>query len=294
MSKTAIPNAKRSNLFMVEPEELTMVWDETDARYNKFNLVEIMGEKDSLDPDHLLYDSKINIAVTELQVNNVNALGVELNVVCRKNGDKIEVIDGRQRVKWARYANLKRKKNGEPPLRVPVRLKRGNEKGFLATLISTNEMRCADDMLNLATKANRLVESGYEIEEIAGWFNCTKQTIKNRLALLELSDKVQKACKDQQITVTEALKFRKEDHAKQDEFLKTHIAAEGRRKARADKSIGEGHGAKPKKNKRPKAPKKVEIRTLIEALPQSKTRAALEWAIGDLSTRKAKELIKEL
>lgn len=290
MSKTAIPGAKRTNLFLVEPEKLTLVWDETDPRHAKFNFDEIMEEHDCLDPTHLLYDAKIYLPVTDIQIKNVTALGVLQSVSCRKNGEAVEVVAGRQRVKWARYANILLRKAGEPEIRIPVKMQRGSEGKMLATLISENEMRCADDMLNLARKASDLVDRGYEVDEIANWFNCGAQTIRNRLSLLDLAPKVQKAIKQQQITVTEALKLKKEPHEKQEELLKVHVTATGRREKRAAKSVGEDK----KKPRRIKAPSKAVIRALIEQLPQSKTRSALEWAVGDLSHRKAKEVIKEL
>lgn len=278
----------------IEPELLTLVWDEADARFEKHNFMEIIEEHDCLDPEHVLYDAKINLPVTELQINNVVALGVKQTISVRKNGDKIEVIDGRQRVKWARYANKQLAEMGQPLIKIPIKMERGTEIQALATMVSTNEVRTADDIINLAHKANELINRGCEIDEIATWFNCTGQTVKNRLAVLELSDNVQKACRDGLITVTESLKMRKEPHEKQNELLKAHITAEGRRKARREKSVGEDGKPKKKKTTRSKAPSKAKIRELIEAMPQSKTRAALEWAIGDLSTRKAKEFVKEL
>ncbi len=54
------------------------------------------------------------------QVNNVMRLGILENIVVRRNGELIEVVAGRQRVKWARVANMRLAKKGEPRFEFPA------------------------------------------------------------------------------------------------------------------------------------------------------------------------------
>ena len=293
MGKAAIPGAKRTNLHMVKPEDLSLVWDDSDSRFADSKLFnEILSEADSLDGEnHPLWDEKIFIPIRDAHVKSVMRKGVIIPIVVRRNGETIEVVDGRQRVKWARAANIQLEAEGEPPIRVGCTIKRGDEADALVTMIATNEIRTADEIINKAKKAVRLMERGYDEEEAAEVFDVTVTTIKNWQKLLELSPRVQKACRVGQVTVTEAIKWHKSDHDEQNELLKVHVVSE---KKRTSDPYKNKNGKTRKKASRIRAPSRTEVRALIEALPESKTKAALQWAVGDISTRKAKESVKEL
>ena len=54
-----------------------------------------------IDPKHPLYDERARAPIDEVMVASIMHYGVGEPVVCRRNGNLIEVIDGRQRVKNA-------------------------------------------------------------------------------------------------------------------------------------------------------------------------------------------------
>lgn len=292
MAKTAIPDAKRSTLFLVDPWKICLVWDDTDSRYSKECEKLTSPDIDSLAAEeHPLYDDRVLIPRDDRKVATTMKHGITIPIVVRKNGDLVEAVDGRQRVLDARAANLALKKQKEPELRVPCVLKRGDDKSVMATMVMANELRTPDEVFNKAKKANRLIDRGMDLDEVAAVFQVTTTAVRTWLKLLEMDDAVQKACRNGQVTITEAVKWSKEERPKQKELLKAHIAAT---KARA-KDPYKKKGKKGKKQTtRGKSPGKVKIRALIEALPEGKTKAALAWSVGDRSLRKAKELVKEL
>jgi hypothetical protein len=101
--KTAI-DAKRGNLFLVPPEDITIIGLDTEDG-----------------PEHPLFDERVLLPVDEALARNIAIHGVIEPVVIRKNGDDvIEVIDGRQRVRSARLANERLEAEGKEPVLVPV------------------------------------------------------------------------------------------------------------------------------------------------------------------------------
>lgn len=293
--KQAIPDAKRGNLFMVDPWKICLVWDDSDPRFTKECEKLLSADIDSVDGDkHPLFDDRVFIPRSDSKVAATIKNGVSIPVIVRKNGDAVEAVDGRQRVLDARAANLALEKQGEPTLRVPCVVKRGDDTGAMATMVMANEFRTNDEVFNKAKKANRLQERGMDLDEIADCFQVTTTAVRNWLKLLEMDDSVQKACRTGIVTVTEAIKWSKEDREKQKELLKAHKAATAARAKDPYKSKKGKKGAGRGSTTKGKSPGKAKIRALIEALPESKTKAALQWAVGDLSLRKAKESVKEL
>jgi ParB family chromosome partitioning protein len=294
MTKSAIPGAKRTNLFLVDPNQLTLVWDDADPRFENVEEHLWVADIDSLEGEkHSLFDDRVFLPLAESHVKAAMKNGILQNVIVRKNGELFEVVDGRRRTLNAREANKRLGEAGEPLIRLRVTIQRGDEKGAMTTMITANELRTPDEVFNKAKKANRLMERGADKEEIAEAFDVTVTTINNWLKLLEMDDKVQKACRSGQVNISEAIKWSKDDHEQQKKNLTAHVEATKKRAADPYKGKPNKNGAAPKPT-RAKAPGKAKIRALIEAMPTSKTKDALMWAVGDLSTRKAKETVKEL
>ena len=295
MAKQAIEGAKRTNLFLVDPMQLCVVWDDSDPRFASAQDRLVSPDIDSLEGEkHPLFDDRVFMPLQEGHINLAMKHGIPQNVIVRKNGESLEVVDGRRRTLIAREANLRLVASGEEPIRLSVTIKRGDEISSMAVMVMANELRTPDEIYNKAKKANRLIEKGADVEEVAEYFSVTTTTIKNWLKLLEMSDRVQKGCRTGLVNVSEAIQWVKEDHAKQDELLKAHVAATGNRgddpyKDKKSRKTGKKTGTT-----RAKAPSKASIRQLIEALPKSKAKDILMWAVGDLSMKKAKETIKEL
>ena len=294
--------AKRSNLFVIDPWEVRIIWDDSDPRWTEAHAALVSPDVDLLvsnGEEHALYDDRVLLPRDDAKIAHTIKHGIEDPIVIRKDGERAEVIDGRQRLLDARAANMALEKQGEPLLKIKAVLKRGNDQDAMRVMVSNNEFRTPDEVFNKAKKANRLIEAGMTEDEVAQTFRVVPNTIRNWLKLLEMDDKVQKAARSGQVTITEAIKWSKEDRSTQREMLKAHVKATKTRaadpyksgtKRKSKKAGGKQTGAKTQV----KAPTRAKIRLLIEALPKSKTRDALQWAVGDISTKKAQETIKEL
>jgi len=166
----------RSDLLMFDPEKLIIVHD----------------------PTHPLYDERHDMALDMNMVRNVMVHGILEPVIVRKNGEKkgepqIEVIAGRQRVRWALEANKLLVKEGKQPIRVPATIKRGEGADFMGIMISENEIRQQDSALVKANKVQRYLNMGRSEEDAGVMFGVAVTTIRDWLALLDCDASVQKA-----------------------------------------------------------------------------------------------------
>ena len=223
MSKTALPGAKRLNAFAMDPDAITIVGlDTTDG------------------PEHPLYDERVHLPLDEGLVRNIRKNGVLEWVLVRKNGQLVEVIAGRQRVRAAREANRRNDEAGLQPILVPVSVKRPRADGdALGVMISENENRQDDDAITRAHKASRLMDFGATEDDIGITFGISKQAVKNLIALLELSDKVKSAISQRKLSASAAVELRDLTHADQNKKLAEILttggtsAAETRRQRQA-------------------------------------------------------------
>lgn len=188
MSKNAL-DGKRTNLFLVPPEDLVIVDDVASA----------------------LHDDRAGKPVSESLVLNIMAHGVLEPILVRKNGDtgKIEVIAGRQRVKACLEANKRLKKQGAELLEVPCVVKRGDAHQLMAFMVSENEGREDDSPIGRAKKLARYLDLGRTIEQAAVVFCVSPATAKNLLGLLDAPKEVQKALGKGEITASDAYKLSK-------------------------------------------------------------------------------------
>lgn len=202
----------------------------TDAyRVDPFKLV-IVGLDTEDTKDHELYDERIMFPVSESMVRNIMEHGVIASVLARRNGPgTFEVIDGRQRIRAAREATLRMRKDGrltdEEAVLVPTQLRRDDAASLAVAVVVTNEHRQEDAPMNRARKAMRLQNLGKANDQIAEAFNVSVQTVKNWLALLDLSPKVQKAVDAGKISASAAAPLAKMARKDQGEKLKELIEA---------------------------------------------------------------------
>lgn len=269
MAKTALPGAKRLNAFAMPPEELTIVGLDTDEG-----------------PEHPLYDERVKMPLDEGLVRNIRKFGVLETVTVRKNGDRVEVVAGRQRVRATREANRRNDEEGLQAIMVPVFVKRPRSDGdALGVMISENENRQDDEPLTRATKAARLLDFGATEEDVAIAFGVSRQTVRNLLALMELSDKVKKAVSQRQISATAAIELRDLTHADQNVKLAQMLdvgattTSEARRQRRARQN---GTSAEPRA-KRPgiKVLRKVAAAKEFVSELSPDARDLLQWVLGD-------------
>jgi ParB family chromosome partitioning protein len=242
------------------------------------------------DEKSALFDERINLALDENHILNVMAVGILEPIIVRKAGDKdgvpiVEVVDGRQRVRWAIEANKRLKKDGKEPIRVPAVPRKGDDADLFGVMISTNEVRRMDDAMTRAKKIKRYMDMGRTEEDAATAFGKSLATIKNLLTLLDAQPCVQKAVSEGKISIQVAKKLAvipKEEQAEAlADQLKTGGGAAGNEKA--EKRRGKRGKVRGRKVKT-----RQEMKEMREILAKKKTSetalagaAVLGWALGD-------------
>src|SRR5271166_4009251 len=187
-------NAKgKRDVYMFDPDDLVLVTSENSA----------------------LYDERVDLPVNEGLVLNMMFApdgvpqGVLESCLGRRNTEtgKIEIVDGRQRVKAAREANKRLKKKGLELIRVPVMLQRAQDFRLMGMLISTNEHRAADSPMGRAKKAQRYLDLGRDESEIGQLLGISPASVKNLLSLLDAPAAVRTAVESGKISISDGYKL---------------------------------------------------------------------------------------
>ena len=260
MAKTAI-DASRSNVYNVDPEKLTLIED----------------------PNHPLYDPRVDMPIQEKMVKSIITNGVIEPLIVRKNGKIVEVVDGRQRVKNACEANKRLSSEGRDTLKVPVIFRNEKDAVAASTGVLLNEIRKDDDVLTKAEKADRLRNLGRNNEEIAESFGVTTKTIATWAKFSVLSNAVLKAISDDKISAYDAVSnFSEMSREEQNEALDKVIESsakngKGKGKKKGDDD-GKGKGESPVKRLR----MFYRSETAMAALNE-KERTLIAWIFGEAS-----------
>jgi ParB family chromosome partitioning protein len=269
MAKQALAGT-RLNAFSMDPNKLTIIGLDTDDG-----------------PEHPLYDERIHLPVKEGLVRNIMLNGVIQNVVVRKNGDTVEVVDGRQRVRAAREANERLAAEGKELVHVPTSVRRGKDHALFGVTISANENRYDDDVMVKAEKCQRYMDMGRSEDEAAVQFGVDAKTVKMWQKLLELSPRVKKAVAAGQISASAAVSLAKMTHEQQDAQLEEAIA-EGRTSVTAVKQGVRVRRKTEKGEEATTAPGKRLLRALWkqhrakEIVLDETVAKVLGWVLGDV------------
>jgi len=201
----------RTNGFKVPPEMLTIIGVDTPHRS--------MEEHPRFDRRAL--NVHANLRPDDPEVLNIKEIGVQQDVQVEVENidgkDCYVVVDGRGRTLRARLANLLLKKEGLPTKTVPVKgYRKTDASAKLGTTmqIVLNEHRWEDTPRNRAEKAQYLLATGYDREDVAKMFRVSAQTIGEWIKLLDLAPEVQKAV-DEGFSVTAATKLHGLSHDEQ-------------------------------------------------------------------------------
>jgi ParB family transcriptional regulator, chromosome partitioning protein len=175
----------RQDVLMFDPDDLILVTDKS----------------------HPLYDERVHDPVDENMVKNVMVHGIIEPVIVRRNGEKndvpqVEIVAGRQRVKWARAANKLLAKEGKQLIRVPATTRRGDGGDLMGVMITENEGRHGDGPLVRAAKLQRFINMGRTEEDAALMFCKSVAAVRDLLALLDCDATVQKAVEQGTIGAT--------------------------------------------------------------------------------------------
>lgn len=219
----------RTNLLLFDPDDLVMVDD----------------------PKHPLYDERIKLPVDERLVISMMTIGFFDPIIFQKDAETGEaiVVDGRQRVKAAREANKRLKKQGDALIKVSAIPRATNSKETVSMMVmaAANELRRANKPLQKAALMSRLLERGATEEDLVVAFGVSKATIKNILALNECTGVLRKAIDTKKIPVSMGYELAKLPPAEQKERLEKVLQqiGSGELKAGADDSSSEVNGAPP-------------------------------------------------
>ena len=177
------------------------------------------------DPKHPLYDARVERGVDEAMVLSIISLGIIEPLVIARDGDKVYVVDGRQRRLNAIEANKRLAAQGGELVVCPCVWRRGDDAKLYEVLVAANEVRSGDSTIERAKKMQHLLNLGRDEKQVSVAFGCTVQTGKNALALLECGPTVKKAVEAGQIPVTAAMQLSKLERAEQDKALEEMIAS---------------------------------------------------------------------
>jgi len=179
------------------------------------------------DPKHPLYDPRATEELPEWMIVSIAEVGVKVPIICRKNGDALEVVDGRQRVRAAVEANIRRGQKGMPLLRVPVMVQDIDDKQAAGFIVMLNEIRKADSAYNKAEKAKSLKDR-YDMTdaEIAPIFGVSEQAVHGWIAVMNTAPEVVQAIKDRKLRISAAKELLSLSREEQADIVKTLMAKE--------------------------------------------------------------------
>lgn len=138
------------------------------------------------EPTDPLYDSRAMEKVDEDFVATIIDGGVIQPVSITKRNDEPWIVTGRRRTLGARRANEILRQQGQPEIMLPCTYKRATDERLMRDIIVENEHRKDDNVIQKAEKAQRLIDTGHGVRDIAPMFGVSTQTINNWLSYLEL------------------------------------------------------------------------------------------------------------
>lgn len=197
MAKTAIPQATRGTLFLVDPALCTIV--------------------DS-DEAHPLYDPSAKHRLPdEGLIASVAELGVITPIILRPDGERYEVVAGRRRVRAALAVNETRT-NGER-IKIPAIVRRGDDGDLAAAVIVENLQREDLTPSQQASAFAHAMRFGLDEATLARKIGVSPAVVRNRLKLLDVRADVRAAVDAGTIGQDVALQLAALPRAEQDAAL---------------------------------------------------------------------------
>lgn len=204
----------RRDVFYLLPEEVVIIGlDTKDGR------------------EHPLWDARIHLPVTDADVADVLTHGIlEPGLIRKENLEKgvsrAVVLNGRQRVKWARAANarLREQLDGaeleKKLIRVPFLPKQavGDAAAQMRMGVVANSFKPSDYMMK-AEEASRMHERGISLKDIAADFRVSEQAVSQWLQVLNLGTKAQEAVRSGVWKPSTAIQYSDLSEEKQNEIL---------------------------------------------------------------------------
>ena len=156
----------RSDGFAVPPERLTIIGlDASD--------------------DGVFDDERANMPLGEAFIANIMSIGVKVPISVTTRGERLIVVDGRQRVRAAREANRRLTNAGNPAIRVPIKVENLDDSDAMLFGITLNEARQADAPHIRAEKAARLYRKTLDKGVVANAFQTSIPTVSRWIRYAE-------------------------------------------------------------------------------------------------------------
>lgn len=274
---------KRKDLFAVPADQLVIIGLDTDDG-----------------PEHALYDARIHLPIKDEMVVNIMKVGVLQPVICKKDGDRLLVVAGRQRIRHAREANKRLADADLPPVLIPTIMMRGTEENFIGAMVTENALRTDDTYQQKAERCRRMIQvNGMDEGDVAVYFGVHVQTIKQWMSWFDLAPEAQEAVAAGAMTPTSATKLAKLPQEKQREHV-TRIKDEVQKNG-GKKVSGKQVEAKAKQTKADSDPQEVIlkpstrlVRKVAEILIDDPAkRALLAWVLDGTLTPEIKALVQK-
>lgn len=206
-------DAPRAQIFYLDPDKVVIIGLDT---------------KDG--PEHRLYDPRIKLPVTEEQLLNVRKHKIlEAGLIHKEKlpgGESRDVVvDGRQRVRWARAVNaeLREDYSGDEyerrMVRVPFMLKSQGDKSVLKSMGTAANMRAESNILTKAIDVQGMIDAGADKKDIAVDFGVTVQAVDSWLQVLTLGKKMQDAVRSGAMSPSAAIQYSDVSEEEQDKVI---------------------------------------------------------------------------
>lgn len=172
MAKQAIEGASRVNAFRIAPE--------------RENVIIIGRDTDHGPGEHPLFDKSATTPPKRELVNSMKLFGWQAGsvILLRKDGDHLVVVNGRERTKAARQANMELEAEGADwRVEMIVMLEKAEDGDVVRSMIVLNELNRVDDMLERGRKALVMQNHGKSLKDIATAFGVTTSSVSQMMKL---------------------------------------------------------------------------------------------------------------
>ena len=199
-----IPNAKKGTFWWFKPEDPRIVI--------------------ITDPGHKLFDRRTLQPPSEALIESIAKDGMRQAIEIRKIGDEYQVVFGRKRVQAAREAA---KRYPDKKILIKAMPATMTDAEALKDATIENSLRVDDSASVKGFNAARLIEAGYDDQELERMFGVSIGTINGWVDFHEnATDEVKAALDEGKLTYTDAKKISRKPSEKQSDALAKAIRAE--------------------------------------------------------------------
>jgi ParB family chromosome partitioning protein len=280
-SKTAIQE-QRSTTFMLSADKPLIIGFDTKHKQGQ----------------HPLWQERALEPVDEALAQSMAVKGFTSVIQVRTDGDTLEVVAGRRRVKAARRANEIRAAKGLSPIKIEAKVVRGLDLDMVALMISENSLRKDVAPLAMAVDLQNFLNMGASEEEAATAAGKSVTQLRAFLKLLDLAPQVQDAVRKEKIAVKAAISLASLGRDEQiAELAKIESGESGATVADVDAAV---RAKKQGESEVTKAPGKRLINKLLASDEGKRVLSAADgvqvcrWMLGELNARNIKGLVEAI